>query len=519
MADDPFNIKLGRIFSPDGTGRFVSFANRVRRAANKSSRLSGGGVKKTSFSAEQYFSRRVIVKVSLVKMGKYGTDAQRHHLDYIGRDSAAPEGDKGVLYSRDENAMDAEAFHERGADDRHQFRIIVSPEDGKEMGDLRVFTRDLMRQMEMDLETQLDWAAANHYDTAKPHTHIVVRGIGDDGKNLIIPREYISYGMRDAAEDLLTRELGPITQINYAQKIALQIRQDRLTSLDRNLMSKMEDGVVNLKRSRLAEMDWQNRFESQRAKYLNGLGLAEKVGPNKWRLDDNLERTLRRLGERNDIIRTYQRALTQSRLERPIVQEPVYDPLALDRPIITGRVIKSGVFDDVNDRSFIVVDTLQGEAIFVETGAVANIETIERDMIIKVGPRKFEPKKSDYTIDKIAVRRGGTYSPSFHERSDPSAGEEYIKAHVRRLEALCRAGHVKRNSDGSWQLPNDYLERASDFEKKRGFNNPVKVDVLSQLPLKDMQRTVGNTWLDSELKPSDDADAYSGFGEAVNAAK
>ena len=33
MADDnPFTVKLGRIMSPGGTGRFVSFAGRVRRA-------------------------------------------------------------------------------------------------------------------------------------------------------------------------------------------------------------------------------------------------------------------------------------------------------------------------------------------------------------------------------------------------------------------------------------------------------------------------------------------------------
>ena len=63
------------------------------------------------------------------------------------------------------------------------------------------------------------------------------------------------------------------------------------------------------------------------------------------------------------------------------------------------------------------------------------------------------------------------------------------------------------------------MKRATDFEKKRGLNNPVKVDVLSQMPLKDMQRTIGKTWLDSELKSSDGTSAYSGFGEDMNAAK
>ena len=97
-GDNPFNVRLGRIFSPNGTGRFVSFAGQVRRAAQRSARSSGGRVKKGAVT-EQYFSRRVIVKVHLVKMGVYGKDAQRHHLNYIQRDSAAREGETGLLYS------------------------------------------------------------------------------------------------------------------------------------------------------------------------------------------------------------------------------------------------------------------------------------------------------------------------------------------------------------------------------------------------------------------------------------
>ena len=176
-GENDFNVKLGRIFSPNGTGKFVSFAGRVRRAAQNSSRSSGGRVKRASTSAEQLFSRRAIVKVNLVKMGGQGYAAQKLHLDYIQRDSAAREGDKGTLYSRDEVFAEADDFQERGKDDRHQFRIIVSPEDGKELGDLRSYTRGLMSQMERDLETRLDWVAANHYDTANPHTHIVIRGV------------------------------------------------------------------------------------------------------------------------------------------------------------------------------------------------------------------------------------------------------------------------------------------------------------------------------------------------------
>lgn len=92
------------------------------------------------------------------------------------------ERERGALYSSFADDVDAKAFLKRGEHDRHQFRFIVSPEDGAELGDLRPFTRGLMRDLERDLGTHLDWVAVDHYDTGHPHTHIVVRGVTDDGK-------------------------------------------------------------------------------------------------------------------------------------------------------------------------------------------------------------------------------------------------------------------------------------------------------------------------------------------------
>ncbi len=76
---------------------------------------------------------------------------------------------------RDFVARSQESFDGRG--DPHQFRIMISPEDGAELarvnGDgkpnLKDTTRALMAQMEEDLGTRLDWVAVDHFDTAHPH--------------------------------------------------------------------------------------------------------------------------------------------------------------------------------------------------------------------------------------------------------------------------------------------------------------------------------------------------------------
>jgi type IV secretory pathway VirD2 relaxase len=94
---------------------------------------------------------------------------------------------------------DGRTFLERGRDDRHQFRFIVSAENGAELSDPRETTRNLMKQMEVDLGTKLDWIAVDHHNTGHPHTHILVRGVTKDDKTLNIAGDYIAYGIRERA--------------------------------------------------------------------------------------------------------------------------------------------------------------------------------------------------------------------------------------------------------------------------------------------------------------------------------
>ena len=106
------------------------------------------------------------------------------------------------------DSADGAAFAERCKDDRHHFRFIVSPEDAGEMTDLRAFTRDLARQMEIDLGTRLDWVAVDHWNTDNPHVHLLVRGVDDEGADLVISRDYISRGLRSRAEELVADRTG-----------------------------------------------------------------------------------------------------------------------------------------------------------------------------------------------------------------------------------------------------------------------------------------------------------------------
>src|SRR5215831_19074142 len=80
--------------------------------------------------------RRVIVKARYTRMrGDLG--AARAHLKYIVRDGVARDGEPGRLYSRDSDAADPAAFLERSEGDPHQFRFVVSADEGARLSDLR----------------------------------------------------------------------------------------------------------------------------------------------------------------------------------------------------------------------------------------------------------------------------------------------------------------------------------------------------------------------------------------------
>jgi hypothetical protein len=173
--------------------------------------------------------RRAIVKVRYVKFKGLRSQAGYAHLRYLQRDGVSREGESGKLYGRGPDVPEGRDFLDRSTDDPHQFRIIVAPEDGVALGDLRGFTRELVAQMESDLETRLDWVAVDHHNTGHPHTHIIFRGVTDDGKTLNIAGDYIAYGIRYRASEILTRKLGLQSELEVEQQLDREVVDERFT--------------------------------------------------------------------------------------------------------------------------------------------------------------------------------------------------------------------------------------------------------------------------------------------------
>lgn len=536
--DDDFKPKLGKIRSR-GSKRGRKYLHRVLQATMLAGgRLSSGSsARKAKFHGSQigrgasigrmlatrdryaaFRSRRVVIKFRIVKLAGNGIKGARAHLRYIQRDGVTRDGQPGELYSADQDRADGRAFVDAAEGDRHQFRFIVAPEDGAEYDDLRPFVRRLMAQMEEDLGTRLEWVAVDHYNTGHPHSHIILRGKDDLGRDLVIAREYITKGLRERAAELVTLDLGPRSDLEIENRLRNEVEQERLTSIDRRLLRDRDGEGLVWSTDRDA---FQQTLRAGRLQKLKHLGLAEEVRPAEWRLADDLEETLRRMGEHGDIIKTMHREMAEKGLARAAADYVIFDPAAKDRRPITGRVVARGLSDEINDRHYLIVDALDGRTHYVDIGKGEATEPMPEGAIVRIDPKHPEPRQVDRTVSEIAASNGGRYDVDIHLRHDPSARASFAETHVRRLEAIRRVtGGVEREPDGTWVIAPDHLERAAAFERRQAQATPVVVQTLSSLPLERQVGAEGATWLDRELvAETPEPVRDEGFGREVRAAQ
>ena len=434
MADNAFEPKLGRIRnSKSGTNltttrRIVTQAGRagagiVRQRGHiapdaRRRGLAPGVLARAGLIAPG--SRRVIVRARYSRQRAGDLGAAKAHLRYIQRDGITRDGLPGRLYDARSDDVDGAAFLDRSEGDPHQFRFIVSPEDSARLPDLKPFIRDLMRQMEQDLDTKLDWVAIDHFNTGHPHTHIVIRGRDDQGRDLVMARDYIGHGVRARAQALVTLELGPESEVERLQKLASEVEQERFTHLDRALLGQVKDGIVVIT-SVLEQDPMRQTMRVGRLKTLERLGLAIERRPGVWAIDAGLEPKLRRLGERADTYRMMQRALKEAGIERGGTRLAVFERGRRDTPVI-GKVVAVGLVDEITDRQYVIVDGTDGRVHYAELGRLKPEEAPSRGMIVSLVSDRLEGKPSSTprltVLSPVELERLASYEgPTWLDRA------------------------------------------------------------------------------------------------------
>lgn len=235
----------------------------------------------------------------------------RAHGRYLARESATFElNQQAVGFSAEQERVDPAKELDRwqSAGDPLLWKLIVSPEFG-DRTDLPQLTRELMRRVAEDLDTDVEWVAVTHHNTEHPHVHIALRGIRADGQPLQLDRDYIKHGLRGLAEELCTAQLGYRTKMDAEEAERREVLEVRFTSLDRRILrgatSGGESGDLQVRaQSTAAGMSRSARVSEQhiagRLAFLESMGLATVSGPGSWTVRRDCESILRAMQRTND---------------------------------------------------------------------------------------------------------------------------------------------------------------------------------------------------------------------------
>jgi hypothetical protein len=310
------------------------FGRGAQGGGGSASVKSGG----TSFSVPA--SQRVMVKVFIGRhSGPRGVanpgKALSQHVSYLARDGAGQDGVEASFYSQDNlpSIDEVETQVAGWGRDRHHFRFIISAENGDKIDDLNAYVKDVMEKVRIDLkEPRLEWVAVNHFDTDQPHTHVLVRGRRANGKDLVLPRAYVSHGIRGRAQEQAQAVLGDISRSDAERGLFTRSTANRWTDIDIRLtaLAKGNEGI--LAKSELTRHDTVGALVRARVGHLESLGLATRTKEG-VRFADDLKAKLDALQKSQDIMRTHwaeQRAGGEVSKRRPAIVQ--HETAVIARP-------------------------------------------------------------------------------------------------------------------------------------------------------------------------------------------
>lgn len=188
-----------------------------------------------------------------------------------------------------------------------------------------------------------------------------------------------------------------------------------------------------------------------------------------------------------------------------------------DGRAIVGRVVGKGLADELHDKGYLVIDGADGKAHYVALPPRAELEQYPVGAVVEVKDTA-DVRTADRNISALTV--DGVYCTDHHlavaqgQATPDRDPREVVAAHVRRLEALRRAGIVEREAEGFWRVPNDLAERGRQYDAQR-LGGGVAIELKSHLPIERQTRVIGATWLDQQLIGGGKGLGDLGFGGEV----
>ena len=438
-------------------------------------------------------ARRVAVSIRTVSHASGKANALMRHIHYVRRDGAGADQEAVQLFDAQSDCVEGRAFGDKCSADHHHYRITVNPEDGRELSDLKAFCRQLMKTAETDLETPLEWIAGVHYDTGRPHLHVVVRGQLANGRQLRLARDYVMDGLRGRAQELATQRLGP-----RAERAAPhEIRRDRYTPLDRLIIGTANNGCLDEKcLPPLTRSDALRRLT-----YLETRGWVEKAGPGQWRIPHHLRLDLNFARDRARREIAAARILIESSTKASPALLVAVNPKVGDR--LVGSYVGCQFIGQFASGAHVVVlrlnDGRLGHLQVPDTKSVLCLDKMPEGAIVEVIGLPRKPRASDRLIASAASSSNGCWSATLHSKVCPGDNQKFVQWIAKRVAALAREGVCERVNNGDFIIPADFAQKALQSDTQRWGPTMTHLRVLDDRDLTDQISASGETWLDRQL--------------------
>ncbi|MGD0461907.1 MAG: DUF3363 domain-containing protein [Tepidisphaeraceae bacterium] len=417
------------------------------------------------FGSNPRAQRATVKMLSRFHSSRSGSGLARH-TGYLARDSASRDGERGTFFGAQEERLDGRSVTREWEGDRHHFRLILSPEKGYDIADMRAYVRDVMQRVERDVGTKLDWIAIEHHNTDNPHAHILFRGKDEQGQDLILRREYIGYGIRQRASEAATDLLGERTVREMEQAREKEVQAERFTSLDRTIERNMDEKHV-IDVSPDVQIGWRRSDRPLvigRLQWLEKMDLAEKVRGTKWQLEPDFKQQLMDLGAHHDIIKQLYGSLGNQSMY--VSREPITQA-------VSGEVVALGRVDEITDRRFVVIREETGTMRYARVQDGEAYQSLSIGNVAELGRAAQERREIAQEIVEQAKANDGIYSPTKHldnllDRGGDDATSDRARGLVDKAERLVESWASRPGTGITHAEGGDYEVDVVEFEKFMG---------------------------------------------------
>ena len=374
----------------DSARALARVLRRFGSAKRKSGASNGGGGGTPHVDARQ----KCVVKM------QYSNSVEAHRTQlnaYLVREGTDIDGDRAKLYG-----TDIDEYRENMTG--RNFRIFLCPQSNNV--DLTAMTEKFMLKLEAATGYRFYWQAANHFNTAHHHAHILINGKDKNGKEVELPRDVVKTFMREYARDICTAQIGNRTSAEIALDKEKELEAQRHTRLDDQIKDLCgNDGKVNLTGHLLDRERILVRLENLRKMNL----CIYKDGG--YKLSPTWEDDLRANGRYN--------AFLQARTTLKYTDQANLKLYSGEMGMITGKVTK--IFrtdDDASDNHAVIIEALDGKAYFVP---------LFKKPEMYEGKAKTKLNEGELITIKPLANQKGRLTPFFFKREDWQVRKEIQK--------------------------------------------------------------------------------------------